>query len=77
MCNHTPTLNDRFEQAIRTRDRNQCQVCRRHESEGIRLEIHRIVPTTDGDGQRMSNYILLCEKHHEEAHAPALGEWAA
>lgn len=68
MCEHQPPTDRRKERAIRERDHNQCQVCGRRDSEGADLEVHQIVPLDESDSTRLSNYILLCEKHHERAH---------
>jgi len=56
----------RFEQAVRERDNNQCQLCHRRAGEGADLQLYEIVPTEDDEPQ-MSNYILLCADHRDAA----------
>jgi 5-methylcytosine-specific restriction endonuclease McrA len=53
--------------AVRLRDNNRCAICGRCRGQGD-LEVHAIVTGDDEAATRMSNYILLCKKHHRLAH---------
>lgn len=53
--------------AVRLRDNNRCAICNRGRSR-TELEVHAIVTGDDEAANRMSNYILLCKKHHRLAH---------
>jgi 5-methylcytosine-specific restriction endonuclease McrA len=66
MNSDLPPNDDRV-QAIRQRDRDMCQYCRRKQGEVPGLDIHQIVPG-DSDVQPLSNFLLLCEDHHRMAH---------
>ena len=66
MVKHNDTRSNKFERAVRQRDRHECQFCHRDEGDGVELKIHQIVPTT-GDDTTLSNYQLLCSKHYRQA----------
>jgi 5-methylcytosine-specific restriction endonuclease McrA len=53
--------------AVRLRDRDQCQACKRTAAEVGSLEVHRIVPHEETVNQ-LSNYVLLCQRCHNAAH---------
>jgi 5-methylcytosine-specific restriction endonuclease McrA len=56
-------------QAIKQRDRNTCQRCKRSRHEIVgELEVHEIVPSSDVEESPLSNYTLLCSGCHREAH---------
>jgi 5-methylcytosine-specific restriction endonuclease McrA len=68
MSSDIPTLTAKA-QAIKQRDRNTCQRCRRSRHEIVgELEVHEIVPSSGVEESPLSNYVLLCRGCHDEAH---------
>jgi 5-methylcytosine-specific restriction endonuclease McrA len=61
-----PPTDDRAV-AVRLRDNDRCAICGRSKSQ-TELDIHAIVTGDEEAATRMSNYILLCKKHHRLAH---------
>lgn len=56
--------------AVRRRDRDQCQACKRTTAETAGFHIHQIVPG-DQAANQLSNYVLLCPQCHCDAHRGA------
>ena len=55
-------LDETIRLKILERDRNKCVVC-----DGLRhLEIHHVVPRSEGGGDNRENLITLCRKCHDE-----------
>lgn len=54
-------------QAVRQRDGERCRWCGRNGSSG--LQVHHVVYRSQGGSDELSNLILLCQQHHEEAHS--------
>ena len=53
--------------AVRLRDNERCTICNRTPAE-TSLEVHAIIPEDEEASNKLSNYVLLCEEHHEKAH---------
>ena len=56
---------------IRTRDNYTCQKCNTHSkdlSKGIKLEVHHILPVSQGGTTVPDNLITLCSKCHKQVH---------
>lgn len=73
MFDESPS-NRRKARAIRQRDNNECRLCGKSERDGVRIEFHRVIPRSADEGDSLSNYLLLCASHHEQAHQSPLLE---
>ncbi len=60
--------------AVRLRDNERCTICHRSTSEAS-LEVHAIVHGDKQAQNKLSNYVLLCEEHHEKAHQKTVSQY--
>ena len=66
---HHTTAWKRTRRRVLTRDRHQCQECKR---QGLgRLEVHHAKPLQDGGTDDMDNLVTLCYDCHRARHASA------
>ena len=67
-------VNPELRELIKTRDNSTCQVCSRG-IEDVYLQVHHIIPVSNGGSDDVSNLILLCSSCHTTVHQTGWQEY--